>query len=37
MPCADKWIPADFELSSENVRAYREIYRFCPTYAELML
>jgi hypothetical protein len=37
MPCADAWSPEDFELSPENVKAYREIYRFCPTYAELLL
>jgi hypothetical protein len=37
MPCVDSWLPEDFELSSENVRAYRDIYRFCPTYAELLL
>jgi hypothetical protein len=37
MPCPDKWRPAEFELSRENVLAYRDIYRFCPTYAELLL
>lgn len=37
MPCTDTWVPPDFELSSDNVKAYRDIYRFCPTYAELLL
>ncbi len=37
MPCVDKWTPKDFEMSWDNVDAYREIYRFCPSYAELML
>ncbi len=37
MPCSDSWIPEDFEMSSELVLAYREIYRFCPSYAELLL
>jgi hypothetical protein len=37
MPCTDNWQPPDFELSTENVLAYRQIYRFCPTYAELLL
>ena len=37
MPCADGWLPEEFELSQEDVAAYREIYRFCPAYAELLL
>jgi hypothetical protein len=37
MPCPDGWMPTDFELSKEEVQAYREIYRFFPAYAELML
>jgi hypothetical protein len=37
MPCADEWQPKDFELSAEDVKAYREVYRFCPAYAELLL
>jgi hypothetical protein len=37
MPCEDSWTPEPFELSKENVEAYRDIYRFCPTYAELLL
>lgn len=37
MPCSDKWKPKDFELSSEEILAYREIYRFFPAYAELLL
>jgi hypothetical protein len=37
MPCVDGWRPEDFELSEEDVSDYREIYRFCPAYAELLL
>ena len=37
MPCADDWSPSDFELSVEEVRAYRDIYRYYPAYAELLL
>src|SRR5262249_15482578 len=37
MPCKDSWSPREFELAQENVLAYRDIYRYCPTYAELML
>lgn len=36
MPCADGWTPADFELSGDSVRAYRDVYRFCPSYAEMI-
>lgn len=37
MPCADTWLPREFELSRDEVLAYREIYRFFPAYAELLL
>lgn len=37
MPCAAKWRPRAFEMSSEDVAAYREIYRFYPSFAELLL
>ena len=37
MPCSDGWKPKEFELSDEDVTAYREIYRFFPSYAELLL
>ena len=37
MPSAPHWKPSEFELSAANVKAYRQIYRFCPTYAELLL
>ena len=37
MPCSAGWTPSEFELSSEEVQSYSEIYRFCPTYAELLL
>jgi hypothetical protein len=34
MPCKPDWLPNDFELSIEDVEAYREIYRFYPNYVE---
>jgi hypothetical protein len=37
MPCADGWVPEDFELSQEHVKAYRDIYRFCPNFTEMLL
>lgn len=37
MPCDDGWLPEDFELSPGDVRAYRDVYRFLPAYAELLL
>jgi hypothetical protein len=37
MPSADDWVPQDFELSLDDVLAYREIYRYYPAYAEMLL
>ena len=37
MPCADGWTPRDFELAPEDVRHYRDIYRFLPAFAEIMI
>jgi hypothetical protein len=40
MPCADKWIPTAFELppdTQESIRKYRDIYRFLPSYGELLV
>lgn len=37
MPCEDGWKPKEFELSDDAIRTYREIYRFYPSYAELLL
>lgn len=36
MPCDDRWKPTDFELPDHYVKAYRELYRFFPSYAELV-
>ena len=36
MPCKDGWRPKEFELPSEDVLAYWDIYRFFPAYAELL-
>jgi hypothetical protein len=37
IPCEVGWQPDDFELPAVDVSAYREVYRFCPAYAELLL
>ncbi len=37
MPCPDGWKPDAFEMDTDAVRSYREIYRFFPPYAELAL
>jgi hypothetical protein len=37
MPCRDGWVPKDFEMGSDDVARYREVYRFLPAYAELLL
>jgi len=37
MPCPNGWLPTDFELEREEIASYREIYRFFPAYAELLL
>lgn len=37
MPCHNDFRPKDFELSSKEVLAYRDVYRFLPAYAELLL
>lgn len=37
MPCSDGWQPEDFTFPPEHIEAYREIYRFLPAYAELLI
>jgi hypothetical protein len=37
MPATDGWAPRNFELTAADVEAYREIYRYYPVYAELVL
>ena len=37
MPCDDDWLPSHFEAESEDILAYRDLYRFLPSYAELLL
>ena len=37
MPCSKDWQPKIFELCKEDILAYREIYRYFPAYAEMML
>lgn len=37
MPCVDGWCPSEFEISPEDVSDYKKIYRFYPSYAEVLL
>jgi hypothetical protein len=37
MPCEDGWKPDEFEISIDDVKAYKDIYRFFPSYAELFI
>lgn len=37
MPCSNDWSPEEFEFSPEDVKDYKEIYRYYPNYAELLL
>lgn len=37
MPCDDAWVPQAFELGADTIRAYRDIYRYFPHYAELLI
>jgi hypothetical protein len=37
MPCKDDWTPKEFELSADNVKAYRRVYKYFPAYTEMLL
>ncbi len=37
MPRAGGWSPSEFEIEEEDLVSYSEIYRFLPSYAELLL
>jgi hypothetical protein len=37
MPCADGWVPKDFDLDPQETERYRELYRFLPAFAEILL
>jgi len=37
MPCGENWKPSEFDLREGDISAYREIYRFLPVYAELLI
>lgn len=37
MPCADDYVPDEFEIRAEDIRAYREVYRYFPSYAEILI
>jgi hypothetical protein len=36
MPTAPGWHPEEFEITPEDVEAYKQIYRFLPAYGELL-
>lgn len=36
MPARASWKPSAFELSTKDLQAYRDIYRFTPLFAELL-
>ncbi|MCX6071047.1 MAG: hypothetical protein NTU91_09345 [Chloroflexi bacterium] len=36
MPCSDDWEPTEFELAKESVQEYARVYRYYPTFAELL-
>lgn len=36
MPCAAGWQPTEFTLPAEHIETYREIYRFLPSYVEIL-
>jgi hypothetical protein len=37
MPASPEWRPADFDLHEDELRGYRDIYRFNPLYGELLI
>jgi hypothetical protein len=37
MPCADTWNPSEFELAQDEILRYRDIYRYYPAFAELLI
>lgn len=37
MPCEEGWQPEGFTIATADINVYREIYRFLPAYAELLL
>jgi hypothetical protein len=37
MPCLAGWQPTEFTIPAEHIESYREIYRFLPSYVELLL
>jgi hypothetical protein len=37
MPCKESWSPPAFEMKSEDIKNYREIYRYYPAYTEMLL
>ena len=37
MPGTEGWTPKEFDLGSDETQRYREIYRFLPAFAEILL
>lgn len=37
MPSETDWVPNEFEIEPAEILDYREVYRYCPLYAELLI
>ena len=37
MPCAEGWTPKEFDIDAAELRKYRDIYRFLPAFAEILV
>jgi len=37
MPCEAGWAPKEFEITPQDLEAYRDVYRYYPAYAELLV
>jgi hypothetical protein len=37
MPSIDGWTPKEFDIDPEELRRYRDIYRFLPAFAEILV
>lgn len=37
MPASETWLPTEFTLSAEDVAKYRDVYRFYPSFVEMIV
>lgn len=37
MPCEASWRPSEFEMKSKDIKSYKDIYRYYPSYSEALL